>query len=161
MTQRKFFIQLSAGTSFEISELDFNNIDGRIRQGKTNGWYVQRDENFLAGDRHGWKVSFQDIASVFSDAPERKDRTIRTDVMDLNKHKSQPVGKIETPVKGCDHNWNNPEDYEYITTIHDGRNRYWKQCNKCGNKSTLIKKREVEIAMEKGGQTIDDVPLVE
>lgn len=161
MDKRKFYVELSSGSTFEISELDFNVIDGRIRNGKTNGWYVQRDENFLKGDRHGWKISFKDIATVYSGAPENKDRTLRDNVIDLEKHKSKPVGKKPEKPKGCGHDWNNPEDYTFITKIHDGRNRYYKHCAECGGKSQLIKKREVELAMENDGLTINDVPLVE
>ena len=61
----------------------------------------------------------------------------------------------------CNHNWNDPESYEYVTTLVSGVNRYYKQCPKCTAKSTLIKKREVELAMEAAGKTLDDVELIE
>jgi hypothetical protein len=162
MKERKFFVELSSGSKFAISERDYNNIHDRIVSGRTNGWYVQRDHDFTEGDRYGWKISFKDIATIYATGPERGDKVIRKpEAIDVDKRKPKEPGKLPEKPKKCGHDWNKPDDYDYVTTIHDGRNRYWKMCKECGNKSTLIKKREVENAMEAIDKTIDDVPLVE
>jgi hypothetical protein len=161
---RKFYIQLTDGTTFEIGELDFNNIDGRIRKGSVAGWYRQRDLDFDEGAKHDWKLNFKDIALVYSDKPEIKDRVIRgPEKIDINKRKSKTVGADDPPKpkKGCAHDWNNPEHWEYVSCFVGGVQRYHKQCHECGGRSTLIKKREVEVNMEKRGQKLDDVPLVD
>ena len=44
--------------------------------------------------------------------------------------------------------------------IVNGITRYYKQCPKCEAKSPLIKKREVEIAMEAQGKTLEEVPEI-
>ena len=38
----KYYILMSYGHKFEISELDFNNLKGRQGRGQTAGWYTQR-----------------------------------------------------------------------------------------------------------------------
>jgi hypothetical protein len=156
-TERKFFVKLSSGDKFRISELDFNNIKGRLNKGSTNGWYIQRGESF--DDVHGWSIQFKDIAGFWADSPELKDREIRN--IDIEKRLPPQVGKLEPEnTEACNHNWNDEETWTHVTTIVDGVNRYYKQCNTCGAKSRLIKKREVELAQEKKGLTIDDVELV-
>jgi hypothetical protein len=157
--ERKFYLQLKSGEQFEISELDFNNVQSRIFLGKTKGYYKQR-QALPDSPRQDWQQAFDDISSVFANKPENKDVTVKP--VDIEKRKPRPVG--ETPeVKDvkCPHNWDNPQDWNHVTTIVGGVNRYFKQCATCGKKSTLIKKREVEIAQEKIGQTINDVPFVE
>jgi hypothetical protein len=159
--ERKFYIQLSSGDKFEISELDFNNVKGRVASGKTNGWYTQRGET-CNNSRHDWQISFKDIASVFSNKPELKDRTIKNpESIDINKRKPEEVGKPEEKKDDkCSHDWNKPSDWTYVTQVVGGVNRYYKQCISCNAKSTLIKKREVELAQEAIGETLDTIPLV-
>lgn len=163
MKERKFYLQLGSGEKFEISEIDFNNIDGRIGRGATSGWYAQR--GILEGaSKHGWKVAFKDVAAVWASAPENKDRTIRKDgVIDINKRKMPEVGKIEKPkdTKCKFHNWDDSTTWHHITNIVGGMNRYYKMCPECKAKSTLIKKREVELAQLAIGETLDTVLLVE
>jgi hypothetical protein len=157
---RKFYLQLTSGDKFEISELDFINIENRIGTGRTNGWYMER-QHLAESTRHGWKIAFKDIGMVYSDGAEIKDEKIKN--IDIDKRKMPEVGKVEEPKEtGCTyHDWNNPETWTHVTQIVGGRNRYYKQCNECGGKSPLIKKREVEIAQEKKGETLDTVLLVE
>jgi hypothetical protein len=155
---RKFFIVLSSGEQFRISELDFNHLENRQATGRTNGFYKQRGESF---DRHQWTIAFKDIATWYSDAPERKN-TRPPEVIDIEKRKPKPVGKPPAKKKEtCDHDWNDSSTWTHVTNIVGGVNRYYKQCNKCGSKSPLVKKREVELAQEAKGLTIDEVPLVE
>jgi hypothetical protein len=159
---RKFYVQLSSGEQFEVSELDFNNIQSRIVHGKTNGWYSQRGES-MVGSRVDYKMAFKDVAIVYADGEERKDKTIKDpDSIDLDKRKPKEVGKVKAkkPTNKCPHNWNNSDDWIHVTTIVNGSNRYFKQCVHCGAKSQLIKKREVEVAQEKIGETLDTIPLV-
>ena len=155
---RQYFIETGNGNIFEISELDFNNIQGRIARGQTKGWYSQRGDNI--GDRCQWRIQFDEIASTWSNKPKREDRPVRN--LDVQKHVPPQVKKPEEPedLTKCPHNWNVEEDYEFVTTIVNGLNRYYKMCKKCGGKSQLVKKREVELAMEKNGLTINDVELV-
>lgn len=153
---RKYFVELSNGTTIEIDELDFNNIQQRIATGRTNGWYSQRGE--AMGKQHQWSFQFKWLSNLWADKDEKKDVPIRN--IDVDKRKPPEVGKVEEPVEGCDHDWNDPSRYEYVTQIVGGVNRYYKQCNDCGAKSILIKKREVELSMEADGKTINDVPLV-
>jgi len=159
---RKYYLQVSSGEKWGISEVDYNNIHARIQTGRTNGWYIQRGPAVDAS-RNDWAVAFKDVASVWADGPERKDKVIRDDVIDVNKRKPQPVGKPEpkkTPA--CSHDWNDPTTWNHVTTIVNGNNRYFKQCALgCGQRSPLVKKREVELAQEAKGETIDTVPLVE
>ena len=156
MSKRKFFVKLSSGDKFQISELDFIHLDSRRAQGRTNGFYKQRGESF---DRHNWTIQFKDLVTWWADSPEKKNIEIRN--IDIQKRKPPKVGKLpkEEPKKNC-HDWNKPETWTHVTTIVSGINRYFKQCNECGKKSKLIKKREVEVAQEAKGATIDDVELV-
>ena len=157
--ERKFYLQLKSGETFEISELDYNNVQSRIFLGKTNGYYKQRDA-LPNSPRFEWQQQFSDISSVYADKPENKDVTVKP--VDIEKRKPREVGETtKVKDKKCPHDWDNPQDWNHVTTIVGGVNRYFKQCAACGNKSTLIKKREVEIAQEKIGQTINDVPFVE
>jgi hypothetical protein len=159
--ERKFFIQLSSGDKFEISELDYNNVTGRVALGKTNGWYTQRGES-MKNSRNDWQIAFKDVAAVFTNRPEMKDRVIKKEeAIDIDKRKPPEVGKIKEKDPGCPHDWNDTTHWSYVTQIVGGVNRYHKQCISCGAKSTLIKKREVELAQEKIGETLDTIPLVE
>lgn len=155
---RKFFVQMTSGDKFEISELDYNNLQARIQTGRTNGWYIQRGESM--GERKGWQLNFSDISGIWSDNDKREDKPVRN--IDVEKRKPQPVGKKEEPKDDkCKHNWLDNTTWEHVTNIVGGVNRYYKQCKECGAKSPLVKKREVELAQKAKGLTIDDVPLVE
>ena len=156
--KRKFFVKLSSGDKFEISELDFNNLKGRQARGQTAGWYAQRGESF--GSRHDWVIQFKDIAGFWANAEKIADKEIRN----INTEKRLPPevkSKEEPKPEACGHNWNDESTYGFVTTIVNGVNRYFKSCDVCNAKSTLIKKREVELAMERKGLSLDDVPLVE
>jgi hypothetical protein len=164
MKQRKYYCELTNGRKFEIHEGDFNIMNERIVKGKTNGWYMQRFE-LPEGTIHNWLISFKDISAVYSDELPNVDRVIpKEGVRDPNKRKPKQVGEGDPKPKKddkCTHDWNNPDDWEYVTCIVGGAQRYHKQCNKCGGRSLLIKKREVEVNMEAAGKSIDDVPLVD
>lgn len=152
-SKREFFIETTSGTVFKISELDFNNLEGRISRGNTNGWYAQRGET--VGERANWKLQFQYISAVWANKEKPMDKPVRN--IDTEKRLPPKVGKVEEESKDCSHDWNRPECYEYVTQVVNGLNRYFKECKECGAKSTLIKKREVELAMETEGKTLDDV----
>ena len=154
---RQFFVELSNGTIIEIDELDFNNIRGRIGKGSTMGWYVQRGESM--GKQKDWMFQFKYLTNIWASHDPRVDKPIRN--LDVNKRKMPEVGKLPEEPKDCDHDWNNENDWQYVTQIVGGVNRYYKQCNKCNAKSTLIKKREVELAMEQREMSLNDVPLVQ
>ena len=157
-SERKFFVQLSSGDKFEISELDYNNIDGRVARGASNGWYFQR--GLAMGERHEYRFQFKDLAGFWadSDAPNVK----KTANIDIDKRVPPEVGKPESEkAENCPHNWNDPDSFIYVTQMVNGLNRYYKQCVKCGAKSQLIKKREVELVMESKGLSLNDVELVQ
>jgi len=157
---RKFYIQLTSGEQWEISELDYNHIDHRIGSGRTNGWYAQRGE-MQESERHEWKIAFKDVAAVWADREKIEDKKIKP--IDVDKFKMKDVGKpeIDESKSTCNHDWNDPQTWHHVTTIKNGNNRYHKMCNECGAKSPLIKKREVEVAQEAIGETLDTIPLVE
>jgi len=157
MAKRKFYIETTTGMKIEIDERDFNNLDARVNRGQTNGWYMQR--GLTMGDISDWKIQVKDIACFYSDKPEVKEDHTPAHI-DIAKHKPAKVGakdKKEPVVEKCNHDWNNPDMYEYITVNVQGVNRYYKHCPNCEAKSTLVKKREVELAMEAAGKTIEDV----
>ena len=157
--EQQFYVLMSSGEKFLISELDFNNLKGRIARGQTNGWYMQRGPSM--GDRHEWQVQFKDVAGFWSDRPAKGDKPKAAGTIDVAKRLPPEVGKKEPePVAECLHDWNRPETYTYVTEIVNGVNRYYKQCPECECKSQLIKKREVELIMEAQGKTIDDVTLL-
>jgi len=163
LAKRKYFLELRNGKTFEISELDFHNIRGRAGRGQTKGWYKQREraEDVKGDPCEDWVVQFDEITRVYSDKVQPMDRPVRN--LDVNKRELPEVGANDPPKKAsadCGHDFNIPEQYDYVTNVVNGINRYYKQCKKCGAKSQLVKKREVEIAMEESGQTIDDVPLI-
>ena len=156
-SKREFFVETTSGTIFKISELDFNNINGRISRGQTNAWYTQRGET--VGDRANWSLQFKYISAVYANKEKPMDKPVRD--LDIEKRLPPKVGKVEEAPKGCSHDWNKPETYEFVTQIVNGLNRYHKMCKECGAKSNLIKTREVELAMEAEGKTLDDVRFLE
>lgn len=159
MKGREYIVEMASGTKFKISELDFNNILGRISKGQVNGWYRQRGET-MKDSRDEWQLSFKDVAMVY--AKGITDKTIRKpESIDVDKHKPEPVGKPEVKKDTkCPHDWNIPSNWIHVTKIVGGVNRYYKQCVNCGANSQLIKKREVELAQGAIGETLDTVPLV-
>ena len=84
-----------------------------------------------------------------------KDEPVRN--IDVNKRKPAEVGKVKEEPKGCPHDWNNPEHYEYVKKNINGKLQYRKRCLNCSKVSSLIKPREVEIAMEKIEKNLDAV----
>jgi hypothetical protein len=162
MKEPKFFIELSSGSVYEIGKIDFNNLKARVAQGKTNGWYSQRGEH-IKGSRKEWQIAFKDVASIYREGDEYEDKVIRKpEAIDVEKRTPKLVGKVEEKKDTkCPHDWNNPDHWNHVTTIVGGVNRYYKQCASCGGKSPLVKKREVELAQEARGETIDTVPFVE
>jgi hypothetical protein len=157
---RKYFICLSSGKTFEISALDFNNLQGRINTGRGNNWYTQRAP-VVGGEFQEWSVNFKDIATVYSDGLGTQAKNKDKSVIDIDKRLPPKVGKKEeVVVETCSHSWDDPETFNYVTQVVNGINRYYKQCPKCEVKSPLIKKREVEIVMENKGKTLEDVPEI-
>lgn len=151
-----FWMLMSSGQKFEISETDYNNLIGRISRGSTAGWYAQRGRGF--GDMHGWRFQLKDIAGIWTTA----DQELERENVDIAKRLPPEVGESKEVVEPkCDHDWNDPNSWEYVTQIVSGINRYYKQCNTCKGKSQLVKKREVETYMTNAGLSIDDVPLVD
>lgn len=157
---RKYFIRLSCGITFEISELDYYNLQGRFQNGATKGNYKQRGES--KGEVFDWYVRFEHIAMLYADGHEFRDYDINVDEKkDIEKRRPKPVGKPEgNPEVSC-HDWNNPTTWEYVTNNVGGVQRYFKQCNTCGANSVLIKKAEVEKNLAAAGKTLDDLPFVE
>ena len=161
MKKPKYFLQMTSGIEFEISELDFNNLSGRQARGQTNGWYSQRGESM--GTRHQWVVQFKDVASFWSDEDAKEIKEPR----DLDEGKRLPpkVGKPDVPkeevIVCTEHNWNDPSTYTYVSQSVNGMNRYYKQCPSCLSKSQIVKRREAELFMENIGKTIDDIPSFE
>lgn len=154
-----FYMLMSSGQKFEISETDYNNLVGRIARGSTAGWYAQRGRGF--DDMHGWRFQLKDIAGIWKTG---EDVLPEMGNLDIEKRLPPEVGKAveETPESTCGlHDWNDPTTWTYVTQIVSGINRYYKQCEKCQGKSQLVKKREVELYMKDAGLTIDDVPLVD
>ena len=160
MEQRKFYILVTTGLQIEIDELDFANLKGRVGRGQTVGWYMQRGQSM--GEYADWRIQLKDVAAIWSNQPDPEER--QRENIDVTKRNMPKVGERDVkeppPIK-CGHNWNNQECYDYVTTIVSGANRYYKQCKECEAKSPLVKKREVEIAMEASGQSLDDVPLIQ
>ena len=165
MRNVNYFLQLSSGVVFEISELDFNNLSGRQARGQTNGWYSQRGESI--GERHQWVVQFKDVASFWASRDPRRDYDIRP--LDVEKRLPPKVGKVQEEKKEVEvdpslcasHDWNNMETCHFETQNIGGMDRYFKVCNNCKAKSVIIKKREVEVALEKEGKTLVDLPVYE
>jgi hypothetical protein len=154
MEKRKFFIQLSSGDKFEISELDYNNVQGRIVTGRSNGWYVQRGESI--GARHNWAIQFKDVSGIWSDQDKRERVKMVRDI-DIEKRLPPEVGQLEEVKDGDCHDWNNPDTWEFKKQSVNGADRYFKVCKTCGAKSVIIKKREVEVFMTAQDKTLNDI----
>lgn len=155
---RKFFVQVRSGEKFMIDELDYNNIQHRIATGRSNGWYKQRGEN-VDKDRFDWSLNFTDISGTWADKEKRVDKIVKP--VDLEKRKPPKADEPEVPATKDCHNWEDDQTWDYVTTFNNGAQRYHKQCKTCNAKSILVKKREVELNMEKRGLSLDDVALVE
>ena len=146
-----FHFKMQDGSEYEVDELDYNNLCGRISNGRYNGYYTVRGKI-----NTGMRFAFQYFMIVKATGdPEKKDEPVRN--IDVNKHKPQPVGKVEEKPKGCPHDWNNTEHWEYVKKNINGKLQYRKRCLECGKVSSLIKPREVEVAMEAEDKTLDDV----
>jgi len=160
MKERKFWAQLTMGDKIELGELDYNNITYRIHTGRTNGYYTQRDQ---LGPEFFGQFAMKYLVRVWADGPENKDMTIKR--VDVSKRTAPEVGEGDEPKNEktkCPHDWQDPTTWQHVTTLVGGNNRYFKQCVLgCGAKSPLIKKREVELAQEQIGETLDTVPVVE
>ena len=157
MAKTEYFIGLSDGKEIKISELDYNNLKGRIARGSHNGWYKQRGPS--VGDQKNFNLQFKYIAGIWTtgDEPSKDDGKSSTDV---GKRLPPEPGKKEAPDVSC-HDWNQDDTWDFVAQNVGGMMRYYKQCKHCGAKSTLIKKREVEIYMGEQGLTLEDVPMVE
>lgn len=150
---------MSSGDHFQIHQLDFNNLKSRIAKGQTRGWYNQRGE--AMGDRHDWSVQFKYVSGFWSDTDEKGSKDTREDVIDMEKRLPPEVGKKEEEKKiECQHDWNNPDHYKFVTKVVNGINRYHKQCPRCNGISQIVKKREAELAMESIGKALEDIPMV-
>lgn len=158
-TKRGFWIILSSGDKFEVSELDFNHLKGRVSRGQTNGWYMQRGP--AMGDRHEWQIQFKYLAGFWADQEAIVAEDTPVKPVDIEKRLPPKVGKKEEPSPKCNHDWNNIGTYEFVAQNVNGVNRYYKRCTKCETKSTLIKTREVELAMQANGKTLDDVTMID
>ena len=102
------------------------------------------------------RFAFQYFMTIESKGePEPKDEQVRN--IDIEKHKPKPVGKVAEKPKGCPHDWQNSEHFEYVKKNFDGKLQYRKRCLECGKVSSLIKPREVELALEAIDKTLADV----
>jgi len=151
----KYFIRLNDGTKYEIDELDYNTINGRINTGRYNGFYQMRGEI-----NQGMQFNFKYFMTVEAKGdPKPKDKNVRN--IDIAKHKPPEVGKPVKPIVGCQHDWNAPDTWEYIVKNIHGKLQYRKRCVLgCGKVSPLIKPKEVKVVMETNGKTLDDVKQV-
>ena len=148
---QRFYFKMQDGSRYEVDELDYNTLCGRITSGRSNGYYTIRGTI-----NAGMRFAFQYFMILETEgSPKAKDEPVRN--IDIEKHKPQPVGKVEKKSKGCGHDWNKPEDWEYVKKNFNGRVQYRKQCLKCENVSSLIKPREVKSAMELVGKTLNDI----
>ncbi len=148
---QKFFFKMQDGSKYEIDELDYNKLCGRIVSGRTNGYYIMRGT--INADM---KFAFQYFMTIEVEGEAKaKDEPVRN--IDIEKYKPQPVGKVKEVLKGCNHDWNKPEDWEYVKKNCSGKMQYRKRCVKCSKVSSLIKPREIELAMEAIDKTLNDV----
>jgi len=148
---QRFYFKMQDGSRYEMDELDYNNLCGRISNGRYNGYYTIRGK--INTDM---RFAFQYFMTIEAEGtPVPKDEPVRN--IDIEKHKPQPVGKDEEKSKECTHDWNKPEDWEYVTKNFNGKMQYRKRCLACGKVSSLIKPREVELAMEAIDKTLNDV----
>ena len=147
----KYFYRLHDGSKTEVDELDYNNICGRINTGRYNGFYLHR--GIINPDK---KFAFKYFMCIETEGtPPPKDQIVRK--IDIDKRKPGEVGKPKEIIKGCPHDWNKPETWQYIQTNVNGRIQYRKECLTCKKVSSLVKPKEVKNAMEQDGKTIADV----
>ena len=146
-----FYFKMQDGSRYEVDELDYNNLCGRISNGRYNGYYTIRGKI-----NNGMRFAFQYFMTIEAegDAPA-KDESVRN--INIEKRKPQPVGKVEEKPKGCPHDWNNSEHFEYVVKNINGKLQYRKRCINCKKVSSLIKPREVELAMEAIDKTLENV----
>ena len=147
----KYYVKLHNGDKYEIDKLDYNHVKHRIVSGRTNGFYVVRGET-----NKDLSFAFQYFMTLETEGKERpKDKTVR----DIDPEKFAPplVGKPKVIPKGCQHDWNNLNDWEYVFKNIGGKIQYRKMCKSCQKTSMLVKPKEVENFMETRGLTMDDV----
>ena len=153
----KYFFKLHDGTRYEIDELDYNNLTHRIATGRVMGFYAMRGKI-----NAGMRFQFKYFMSLETEGkPKPKDEIVRN--IDVNKRALKVVEPKEPPKdpNKCDHNWHNPEHYEYVVMNVSGKSQYRKRCLRCKAVSSLVKPKEVENAMKEIGKTLDDVILIE
>jgi len=147
----KYFYRLHDGSRYEVDKLDYNNICGRISNGRYNGYYLHRGKI-----NPNMKFAFKYFMNIETEGIERKDEIVRN--IDVDKRKPPEVGKPKKIVKGCQHDWNDDQEtWQYIQTNIDGRIQYRKECLSCKKVSMLVKPKEVESVMQSVGKTISDV----
>ena len=150
----KYFITLFTGQEYEVSEMDYHNIEHRIGSGRTNGFYNMR------GDINpSLKFAFKYFMSIEKRGRE-KPKNIPVRNLDPKKFEAPKVGKPEKISKKCPHDWNNPDDFEYVKKTVNGKVQHRKECKECKGLSPLIKPREAELAMEAINKTIDDIKVL-
>ncbi len=149
----KYFVKLHTGEEYEIDKLDYNHIKHRINTGRTNGFYAMRGTQ-----NPNLKFSFKYFMCLnTTGTPKPKDEIVRK--IDPEKFAPTPVGKPLAQPKGCGHDWQNPDDWEYVQKNVNGKLQYRKQCYKCKKVSPLLKPQEVKNEMEALGKTLEDVPF--
>ena len=147
----KFFFKMQDGFEYEVDELDYNNLCGRIANGRSQGYYKVRGT--INTDM---RFAFQYFMTIRKEGKEKpKDMPVRN--IDVEKRKPTPVGKVKEVPKGCPHDFNNQEHFEYVVKNFDGKLQYRKRCLECGKVSSLIKPKEVENAMLAIDKTLTDV----
>jgi len=147
----KYFIKLHDGSKYEVDELDYNTINGRIATGRYNGYYQMRGKI-----NTGMQFSFKYFLTIEQEGtPRPKDEIVRN--IDISKRKPPEVGKPVKLPKGCPHDWANPETYKYVVENVNGRFQYRKQCPLCNKVSSLVKPKEVEAVKKSQGKTLEDV----
>ena len=148
---QRFYFKMQDGSKYEVDELDYNNLCGRISNGRYNGYYTIRGQI-----NTGMRFAFQYFMTIEAEGtPAPKDKSVRN--IDIEKHKPKPVGEVEEKPKGCPHDWNNPEHWEYVKKNINGKLQYRKRCLNCSKVSSLIKPREVELVMKEVEKTLADV----
>ena len=147
----KYYFKMQDGSEFEVDELDYNNLCGRIATGRSQGYYKVR-----GSINTDMRFAFQYFMTIRKEGKEPpKDKMVRN--IDINKRKPTPVGKLPVELKGCPHDFNKAEDFEYVVKNFDGKLQYRKRCLECGKVSSLVKPKEVENAMKAIDKTLADV----
>ena len=150
---QRFYFKMQDGSKYEIDELDYNTLCGRIANGRYNGYYQVRGKINV-----GMRFAFKYFMTINAEGtPPPKDDLQPDRNINIEKRKPQPVGKTEEKPKGCPHDWNKPEDWEYTKKNFDGKMQYRKRCLECGKVSPLIKPKEVELVMKLVDKTLDNV----